>query len=211
MKKATMFVFAIALCGSSLSAQELKSAHSNWQLFVGPAEEAPAALMKIFSNLGPAETTYTETGYYVAGPASALGESQFIGLPFTPADASHATELEAAISWNSLGANQVNLSLYSDNSGVPGTLLAGPKTVKNLPVFGTCCTLAKAAIPSTALTAGTQYWIVASTPATGTGDDSEDVWNAVYQVSIAGDIAGAGYAAFPANNTPAGAVYGTIP
>jgi len=212
MKKTTMFVFAIALCSFGLRAQDLKSTKADPSSirFEEPMQVGPDVLTKIFSNLGSATAAYDASGYYVAGPLSALGSSQSVGLPFKPAKSSHATQLRAAISWNSLGANQVRLSLYSDASGVPGTLLAGPVTKTNLPVFGTCCTVLMATIPSTALTAHTQYWIVADTVTTGTGDDSEDVWDAAPAIIIGADVNAGGWFSFPAN-VPAGAVYGSIP
>jgi len=211
MKKTTMLVITIALSGASLLAQQAKLAPPVPAVtrFEAPMQAAPDTLVKIFSNLGPASAAYVASGYYVAGPVSALGQSQFMGLPFTPAKNSTAQQLRAAISWNATGANRVRLSLYSDAGGVPGTLLAGPVTKANLPAFGTCCTIVTATIPATALTAGTQYWIVADTVATGTGSDSEDVWNSAPQW-IAADVAGGGWFNFVDNN-PAGAVYGTIP
>lgn len=209
MKTTTICFIALTLCAASLHAQ--KSTAAPWTHFTEANAQSPDALVKIFSNLGPSTMAYIANGYYVAGPLSALGSSQFIALPFKPAMASHAMQLRAAVAWNSLGANQVNLSLYNDASGVPGTKIAGPVTVKSLPTFGTCCKVAAGTITSTALTAATQYWIVADTPATGTGSDSEDVWNAVNQLNIAGNVAAGGWFAFAANLIPAGAVYGSIP
>ena len=53
----------------------------------------------------------------------------------------------------------MNVGLYSDNAGVVGTLLATGHA-STIPVFGTCCQLVTVNIKSTAVTAGTQYWIV---------------------------------------------------
>src|SRR5450755_1283125 len=97
-------------------------------------------------------------------------------MPFKPKANAHVSQIRAAVQYSGSGVNQVNLSLYSDVSGAPGVLLAGPVTVKNLPTFFTCCELATANIPSTAVTAGTQYWVVADTPSTGTGSDFYGVW-----------------------------------
>jgi len=213
MKTTTICIVAITLCSANLFAQKTAQAPREAIIFTGATQEAPDAEVKIFSNLGSSTAAYFNQGYLVLGPSNTLGDpSQSIGLPFKPAKASHAQTLEAGIQWYSSGANQVRLSLYSDASGVPGTKLAGPITVKNLATFPACCAVAKATIPSTALTAGTQYWIVADTVATGTGDDFAGVWNAAgNQTQIASDLGGAGYTAFPPSNIPAGAVYGTIP
>lgn len=210
MKTATMCIFAVTLCGANLHAQKTTTTPGHATEFVKPTEAVPGALQKIFSNLGPPTNAYIANGYYVAGPNSALGSSQSVGLPFVATQNATAEVLAAAISWNSSGANEVNLSLYSDASGNPGTVLAGPVTVRRLPTFGTCCTVAKAVITPTPLTAGTVYWIVADLPSTGTGSDSEDVWDSVAQLNIAADVADAGWFNFAANLTPAGAVLGTL-
>ena len=216
MKKTTMFVFAIMLCGASLYAAEPKVSR-----FSGPspsaavpAEAAPAALKVIFSNLGPSTDAYSDVnGWTLSGPAGSLGFTQFIGLPFTPTANAHVYVVHAALSYNGSGANQVNVSLYSDSSGAPGTRLAGPVTVRNLPAFGTCCTLMQAVFSaSVAVTAGTQYWITADTPSTGTGSDFEGVWDFTYPVYLNAYNTGSGWLSF--DEYPywsAGAVYGTIP
>jgi hypothetical protein len=208
MRKTTRFVFAIALLSASLCAQELKTTRWNGGgvRFEGPAQGSPAALQKIFSNLGPATDAYASGGWTLSGPTSGLRFTQFIGLPFTPTANAHVYVVRAAVQYQGSGANQVNLSLYSDASGVPGTLLAGPVTVKNLPTFGTCCTLAEAIF-----TAGTQYWVVANTPTTGTGSDFEGVWDFVPQSYVVGGDFGSGWTPILVFvQVPAGAVFGTI-
>jgi hypothetical protein len=135
-------------------------------------------------------------------------------MPFKPKANSHASQLRAAIQYNGSGANQVNLSLYSDVSGAPGVLLAGPVTAKNMPTYYTCCKTAIVNIPSVALTAGVQYWVVADTPATGTGSDFDGVWDFVpaSKILVGAAEAGGAWFSFAAGlNEPAGAVYGTTP
>ncbi|HUD98958.1 MAG TPA: hypothetical protein VMR62_05250 [Bryobacteraceae bacterium] len=216
MKRNVMFVLTAALSSAVLFAQAPKSTRWNGSgnTFEGPAQEVPAALQKIFSNLGASTTAaYTGAGFYVSGPASALGGQQFVGLPFKPTADAHVTQLRAAIQYDGNGANRVRLSLYSDNSGVPGTLMAGPVTVKNLPDFYACCKLAMATIPSTAVTKGVQYWVVADTPATGPGDDFLGVWAWIPpSKQNVGINDGSSWGAFPADiEESAGAVYGSIP
>jgi hypothetical protein len=79
----------------------------------------------------------------------------------------------------------------------------------NLPTFYTCCTLAVANFPhgGVPVTAGTQYWVVADTPLSGTGSDFYGVWAlAPSGNGVAADV-GTGWFAFLAGQ-PAGAVYG---
>lgn len=214
MKKTAMFVFAIALCGASLQAQKPKTVeYEGVARFDAPAVE-PATLQKIFSNLGPATAAYQGSAWSLNGPNSIAGSSQFIAMPFKPKANAHVTQVRAALQWNSNGANQVNLSLYSDVGGAPGVLLAGPVTVKNVPVYFTCCKLAIANLPSVAVTAGTQYWVVADTPSTGTGSDFYGVWSFIppSKLLVGADLAGGGWFSFQATTQePAGAVYGSIP
>jgi len=215
MKKIAMFAFAIALGSVNLHAQQPRTVKSpGGYVFTAPSQEVPAALTKIFSNLGPKTDAFTYDGWSLDGPNSSAGFSQFAAMAFTPKKDAHVSQLRAAVQYNGTGANQVNLSLYSDSDGAPGVLLAGPVTVTNLPVFYTCCTLAIANFTAVAVTAGTQYWVVADTPATGTGSDFNGAWAFIppYNNFTATNFDGNGwYAQQGAIFEPAGAVYGTIP
>jgi len=213
MKKTAMFIFAIALCSSSVRAQQPEIVQWNAGFpFDGVAEDVPATMQKIFSNLGPAAAAYVGSAWLVKGPnTTAGGNEEFIALPFKSAKAAHVEQIRAAVQWES-GAKQVRLSLYSDSSGHPGTLLAGPVTVKNLQTFYTCCKLATANLTTGfAITAGTQYWIVADTPSSGTGSDFSGAWSFVPSKIKVGADTGTGWYWFQGDEEPAGAVYGTIP
>jgi hypothetical protein len=173
-----------ALYGFSLLAQDsirgTQTVHTAEKAAVHTPAQKPAGLVKIYSNLGSATDAYNDVaGELVSGPAT--GFMEFLGLPFTPKSDAHVSAIAVAVQYYGSGANQVRLSLYSDAAGVPGTILAGPKTIVNLPDAGTCCALAvwmlKASIP---VTAGTQYWIVADTPSSGTGDDFKGAWDFIF-------------------------------
>jgi hypothetical protein len=210
MKTASTLVFAIALCSTSLMAQQPKTVQ--WLGGRTPIEAAdaePAAMQKIFNNLGKSPNTYHGGGFVVLGPAATNGP-QSIALPFTPKADSHIDQVRTAIQYIS-GANQVNISIYADASGVPGTLLAGPVTVTHLPTFFHCCKTTTANFSSVSVTGGTQYWIVADTPASGTGSDFTGAWNFVYSKLSLGSNSGTGWFAFDPNEEVAAAVYGTIP
>jgi hypothetical protein len=216
MKKTAMFVFAAALCSVSLFAQKPKG--TVWTGVASPIQLEPAdpeGLTKIFSNLGPATSAFSSGGWYVAGPASELPGSQFIGMAFIPKKDAHVSEVKVAVQYYGGGANQVQLSLYSDISGAPGVSLAGPVTLKSLPDFYTCCKTANATFGTpVAVTAGTQYWVVANTPTSGTGDDFFGVWAFVppAKALVGVDDNGGGWFSFQATiEEPAGAVYGSIP
>ncbi len=144
-----------------------------------PPQEAPAGLQIIYGNLGKSQTNLYNNldGGGVAGPG--CNQIEFAAMPFTPKSNSHVSQVRVPVQYTESGANQVNLSIYADASGIPGTLLAGPVTVTNLPLWGTCCTLTTASFSPVAVNGGTQYWVVGDTPLTGTGSDSCVTWDFV--------------------------------
>ena len=214
MKKTAVFVFALALCSASLNAQKPKTIEYTGRIGASVADE-PATLMKIFSNLGTSTSAYSSSAWILTGPLSSFGGSQFIAMPFTPKSDAHVSQVRAAIQYNGSGANQARLSLYSDAGGVPGSLLAGPITVRNMPNYFTCCKTAVANFPTAVpVTAGTQYWVVADTASAGTGSDFDGVWDFVptSKILVGADGNNGGWFSFASgSNEPAGAVYGTIP
>jgi hypothetical protein len=215
VKKILLFVCLLALCNLTLYAQtegrprivhtpEKSAAHV-------PPQPAAAGLKKIYSNLGSQTDLYDdESGWVLEGPGF-NGFSSFGAIPFTPKSNSHILQVGAAMHYFT-GDNQVNLSIYSDANGAPGTLLAGPVTVTNLPESGVCCTLAVANFAPLAVTGGTQYWVVIDTPLTGAGSDFDGEWSMVAAtVPIAFNDDGLGWTIYTANDLPAAAVLGTIP
>ena len=216
MKKALLFVCLFALCNLVVLGQAVRSYRMSHtaerSAFHVPPQEAPAGLRKIYSNLGKSKTDlYNDTNsYVVSGPNSGLNFTQFIAMSFTPKSNSHVSQVRVAVQYVA-GANQVNLSIYGDTNDAPGTLLAGPVTVMNLPAYGTCCTLAVAEFSPLAVTGGTQYWVVADTPLTGTGSDFGGGWDlTVAYVPQAANL-GSGWFGFNGLNQAAGEVLGTVP
>jgi hypothetical protein len=162
MKKTLMFVCVLLLCNLTLLAQTAgsrRTVHTPEKSAIHvPAQEAAAGLKKIYSNLGSSKTDLYngEEGVGIQGPnvQGVDGYYVFIGIPFTPKSNSHVTQVRAAVQYQGFGpTNQVNLSIYGDSGGAPGTLLAGPVTVADLPDAGTCCTLAVANFAPVAVTA----------------------------------------------------------
>lgn len=218
MKSTLLLVCLSTLCNMSLSAQTGKGprpAHTTEKSVIHvPAQKAPAALKKIYSNLKTATDLYNDTnGWTLSGPKAGDFFTEFDAMPFTPKVNSTVTQAQVAVQYQGGGANQVNLSIYGDSGGAPGTLLAGPVTVTNLPTFGTCCLLTVANFSPVSVIAGTQYWVVADTPATGTGSDFEGVWDWVAKpIYPEAEDRGSGWievVGSPAES--AGEVLGTIP
>jgi hypothetical protein len=197
VKRALLLLSLFALCNLTLLAQTGKAPRvghttEKSKIHVAP-QSVPARLIKIFSNLGPNRfELYTDTdGWDVTGPNAVIigdvaqtSSQQFTGLPFTPNSNAQVTQVRAAVQYVS-GDKLFYLSIHGDSGGAPGTLLAGPVAVTHLPNFGTCCTLAAANFdPPLAVTGGTQYWVVASTPASGKGSNFAGLWDWVYQGDV---------------------------
>jgi hypothetical protein len=219
VKKAILVLCILTTCHLFLSAQASdhpRAVHAKQSPGVHvPAQEIPEGLITIYTNLGPKTDAYLGTdGWDITGFNSFGGSSSAfeIALPFTPKSSSHLSQVRAALQYNGSGSNQVDFSIYSDAGGTPGTLLAGPVTVTNLPHFPSCCTLAVANFTPLAITGGSQYWIVANTPASGPGSDFVGVWNWNHKtLPFAGSNGVNGWFAEIGDTWPAGAVLGTIP
>lgn len=218
MKKNLMLACLLTLGNLTLLAQTGKSprfVHTKEKSAIHvPSQEAPMGLKKIFGNLGKPTNAYNDTsGWSVSGPNSITNFAEFIALPFTPKSNAHVSQIRVAVVYGGFGANQVNVSLYGDANGAPGTLLAGPATITNLPSNGTCCVVSDATLPPVAVTAGSQYWIVVDTPLSGTGSDFFGIWDGVVKPVFPMAINSGNFGWFDLNGniTPAGAVFGTIP
>jgi hypothetical protein len=218
VKRTSIFVCLVVLCNVALFAQTADSfriVHLKKKPTVHvPPQEAPEGLKKIYSNLGTSTELYNSDIFLpLYGPYSTYGQSLFWALPFTPKSNSHVSEVRVAIQYLGSGANQVNLSIYGGSGGAPGTPLAGPVTVTDLPDSPTCCILTVADFPPIAVTEGTQYWVVADTPLTGTGSDFSGAWYTVVKPLIpqALNLGGVGWSTFNADGLQAGEVLGTIP
>jgi hypothetical protein len=220
VKKTLLLAALLTIFNLTLFAQTVEQPrmlhHKVTHVIYLPPQEIPQGLTTIYSSLGTDPKNlydYIDT-WLVCGPNSPVGLADFIAMPFTPQSDSHVSELETAVLYYGVGADQVNLSIHVDSKGKPGKLLAGPVTVTNVPPAFSCCQLAVADFSSpVSVKGGTQYWIVADTPTKGQGSDFFGEWaGAVSPVlMMAGDAAGTGWVAFNGNGLPAGAVLGTVP
>jgi hypothetical protein len=213
VKRVLSSLFVVLLASGVLLAQNshLKVAHTVHKGTNTPLQTGPSSAPQvIFSNIGPnISNAYNDTtGYYILGPSNSVGlPEQAIGVPFTPRASAHVSQLLAGIQWIS-GTSMVNVGLFSDSGGTVGTLLASAES-SAIPTFGTCCKVVDVTIPSTAVSGGTQYWIVAWSDDTN-APDFTGVFVASNLANIAGDVGLAGWSSFT-TNTPAAAAKGTIP
>jgi hypothetical protein len=132
-----------------------------------PSEDA--GLTHIGGNLSKYQfgTFFCCYGNTIAQGGANFPFQTWVGLPFTPAADGTVTKIKAAVGTFG-GPSGFELSMRADEGGIPGKTI---KTfhIKTPPTYGDCCTLDvgsdSAGIP---VTAGTQYWIVASTTAKDT-------------------------------------------
>ena len=211
LKRALSCLFFLMLASGLVLAQHssLKVAHTTHTGPIKPARLNPAGTMTLYSNLSTPSAAYNDTtGYYVLGLTNSVGlPEQFIGQPFIAQANAHVTMLQVAVQWES-GTNMFKVGLYHDANGTVGSAMATAEA-QNAPTFGTCCQLVTVKIPSTAITAGNQYWVVASAD-DANAEDFTGVFDASNLANIAGDVGDAGWFSFT-TNTPAVAVKGTIP
>jgi hypothetical protein len=217
VKKTLLLACQLSLCSLALFSQTRSRPRAvrnteTSAILVSP-QEAPVGLKKIYSNLGSVKTDLfnASEGSEISGPNSGSGEHSF-ALPFTPKSNSHVSQVQVSVQ-HAGGANQVNVSIYGDADGVPGTLLTGPITVTGLATTGTCCALAVANFSPVAVTGGSRYWVVADTPSKGTGSDFVGEWEWVAKPIYPGAFSdGFGWIASTGSPTEvAGEVLGTIP
>jgi hypothetical protein len=173
--KKTLFVLAlVALASVTLFAQNSQTYGTPARVESniakgGPVIQShePAGLKKIYSNFGASTSAFDYTnGWLIDGSTSPLGHEQWVGYAFTPTKAHIATQLRASAFYYAgfgSGGNDVNIGIWKDASGVPGTEIRG-RDKSNLPTWtGTstdCCKTQNVKIKATKLKKGTQYWVV---------------------------------------------------
>jgi hypothetical protein len=212
-KSVVAVVCLLLLCSLTMFAAEHATvahvkATSNVRI---PSPAPDAGLVQIYSNLGPLSTDiYNDTyGFYLLGPSSFFGFSQSTALPFTPKNNSTVIQVRVPIQWyNDGSADTAQVSIYSDNGGVPGSVIAGPFAITP-PAGFTCCRLTTVSVsPGLSVTAGTQYWVEA---------DGLGTFDGLWLVKADAPITG--YNQFDSgwfdnigqDVGAAGAVYGTVP
>jgi hypothetical protein len=124
-----------------------------------------AGLKTIAGNLStyPFGTYFCCYGFTVAEGGTNFPFQTWVAIAFTPSADATVTKIKASVGAFGGISSGFELSINEDSSGVPGKALK-KFHVATPPGYGQCCTLDtgnyKAGIP---VTAGTQYWIVAST------------------------------------------------
>lgn len=171
-------------------------------------------LVTVYSNLGPKGSYYNPNGGWIAaGPQDPYtNQQQDVAIPFTPQQNAIVTKVAVPFQYYGYGTNAGTIELAADASGLPGTVLAG-RDGANAPVFGSgCCQLSVWNLnKGIALTAGTQYWIIATTDSKSI--DSAYVWDynwngIISPIAVRDNLNGWGVITFL--TSPAAGVFGTL-
>ena len=114
------------------------------------------------------------SGWTISGPSSVIGSTIWSADQITPTVSGKVTKLVAGVGYVT-GNNAVQLAIYSDASGVPGTLLWSGDA-SNLPVFGsTSTTTISLKVKKVKITSGTPYWVAVQTDSNSS--NTWDAWN----------------------------------
>jgi hypothetical protein len=148
------------------------------------------------------------SGWTISGPSSVIGEQIWSADQITPTVSGKVTKIVAGVGYVT-GSNAGELAIYSDASGLPGTLLWSGD-VSNLPVFGTTgTTTVSAKVTGVKIKANTPFWVAVQTDTNSS--DTWDAWNEsnTTDATLAQNT-GSGWTSYGSN--PAGAVtlYGKV-
>jgi hypothetical protein len=150
-------------------------------------DESTAGLITIYSNLGPSNNAYDKNhGWFVAGTRTQF--AQWIAMPFHVKEDATITQIKIAMQHGDTGTNGFTMTLTEDNQGLPTGGVRGKWEVRNLPSYGSCCTLKVVhASPGIKVSKGEIYWVVAKTDSTdgGTVDNWPYTWNHIQSQDIA--------------------------
>ena len=129
----------------------------------------------IFDNFGPGNSYQAGSGWTVSGAASPTGAAYVEGMSFTPTGSYTLNALDVAVGWAvSTADNSLNLALYDDAGGLPGSIPLESWSGLVVPDFaGNNSPISVSSLVHPVLSNGTPYWLVASV-----GTDTQwDAWN----------------------------------
>ncbi|HEX4860905.1 MAG TPA: hypothetical protein VFV07_06685, partial [Rhizomicrobium sp.] len=114
-----------------------------------PGAPPPGWSVVIFDNIQRAVNKIKYNcchGFGIQGPHNGLGAHMlFDGVSFTPQSNLKVVEIDVPASYNA-GTNAIDVVLYSDNNGVPGSAMKS-WPFHNLPALGSCCSYLAATDP----------------------------------------------------------------
>ena len=126
----------------------------------------------IFDNFGPGDTYNTGAGGTITSSGSTVGIDFDQGNAFTPIGSDYRLDTIELAMWLVSGTNALDVWLMSDSSGKPGAVIEAFNFLGVMQSAPGSVLLANSLL-NPHLLAGTQYWLVASTP----GPDTWAAWN----------------------------------
>jgi len=148
------------------------------------------------------------SGWTISGPSSLIGEQIWTADQITPTVSGKVTKIVVGVGYVA-GSNSAELAIYSDASGVPGTMLWSGD-VSNLAAFGsTSTTTVKAKVKGVKIKANKPFWV-----AVQTDSNSSDTWDAWNQSNTTNaplaQNTGSGWTNFGSTLAGAVTVYGRV-
>ena len=169
---------------------------------------APKKLTIIFDSIGTGGYNCC-SGWTISGPSSPVGEQIWTADQITPTVNGKLQTLVAGVGYVT-GNNSAQLAIYSDASGIPGTLLWSGD-VSNLPAFGSTSTATVSAKirPKVKITANTPYWVAVQTDSNSM--NTWDAWNVSNTTNAPlAQNTGSGWTNFGSNAAGAFTLYGKV-
>ncbi len=130
-----------------------------------------ATAVPIYSTLGPGDSYHAWSAYDIGRPGYEWdrGEQFTFGGPSYTLDSVEIVLKQAYIDCLPVGLNKIDVRLMTDVGGKPGTIIEGWSFVDKLAIDPQI--LMGASTLHSVLVPGTPYWLVASTPDSGTWAD----------------------------------------
>jgi len=133
---------------------------------------APIGGTVIFDSIGTGGYNCC-SGWTVGGPSSVVGQV-WSAIQITPTVTAKVKHVVAGVGYVT-GNNAAELAIYSDASGIPGTMLWSADA-SNLPVFGsTSTTTVKARVTGVRIKANKPFWVAVQTDTNSS--NTWDAWN----------------------------------
>jgi hypothetical protein len=116
----------------------------------------------LYSNLGSGGSVYSNAGWTISGSGTLAGENtEAFDFTVSGSGAYAVTQVDFGVVYFST-PDPFTASLWTDNSGLPGTELASWSLTPAGPL-GTCCSLStQTGITGVTVTGGARYWMVVS-------------------------------------------------
>ncbi|HTV54903.1 MAG TPA: choice-of-anchor R domain-containing protein, partial [Terriglobia bacterium] len=144
----------------------------NPSTIINPTPHVDSKYTFIAGNLSayPQATYFSIFGNTIAQGGANYPFQTWVAMPFTPAANATVVAAQVAVGRLGSGTSGFEVTLYNDASGVPGSVIQSVHIPgSKVTTYGTCCALDTAVFSGgIPVTAGTQYWVAATTTSSDT-------------------------------------------